>query len=77
MKSNDSLFDESNLDVSGGFVEAFVNQVKIISITNAHAWDGTVMTRNTFHALIHALQFSGFTHTVKYVLENKTIVIHI
>lgn len=46
--------------------------IKIISISNAHAWDGVEVTQNVFISLCDVLQFSRFIHTIKYVMNGDT-----
>jgi len=42
---------------------------KIISISNAHEFDGVELTQRNFLDLCDILQFSRFIHTVKYEIN--------
>lgn len=45
--------------------------IKIISITNAHEFDGVQMEYEYLLDLIYLLAYSNFAHTIKYIDENS------
>jgi len=44
---------------------------KIISISNAHEFDGVELTQRNFMDLCDVLQFSKYVHTIKYEINCK------
>lgn len=48
-----------------------MKQVKIISISNAHQWDGKEMGICALLDVMTALQNTGFSHTVKWIYIDK------
>lgn len=48
-----------------------MKQVKIISISNAHQWDGKEMGICALLDIMSALQNTGFSHTVKWIYIDK------
>lgn len=48
---------------------------EIIEISNAHQWDGKLLTTEQWNALITVLRVSKFSHTIKWVnLEGEEIL---
>ncbi len=45
--------------------------ITIISITNAHEYEGITITAKQFETLIEALLLSRYTHTVKYTRDGN------
>lgn len=47
--------------------------IEIISIGNAHQWDGILVTRREFNLIADALAFSRFQHVIRYIDEDGIV----